>query len=649
MQIVDLKLTVEINYGGKFVLNPNLEYIGGNIAYEDVDPNCLSFFEIQGLCEKYGAPRTSTYHYLVPRGNLEKGLRKITRDAEVLYMCEIHIAWPINKLVLYVEGGEQPLAVEVLVQNVDGMEGEVVEGGNVEYEDNGDVSDVNEEVNMDGVGNEVLETKQKDNLDFDWLEEGLEGLDFNDDDDTESLVGSNDDEPATGSIEKNEKEKISVYCKNKCGWRCDASKVSGELTFQIKTWIPECTCPRTLQNSQVTLAYFARKYMQDFSKNPNWTIEGVKHYVKDKLEVDISVSQVYRSKRKAIDLIIGDEQLQYGKLEDYTEMIRLNDVGSRVILPTKMENENSQPIFRRVYIRYNALKIGFLGGCRPIIGLDGCHLKGRFGGQILDAIARDGNDNIFPVALVVVEQANKDSWGLIPAIKVLFPTVEHRCCVKHIYNNFKVDHKGFELKDALWRCAGATTIKEFEKRMQELKDLDPKAWEYLVDINRAQWSKSHFTCKALSDYLANNLSESFNSMILKARDKPILAMLEWIRVRLMTNLYKKKKKERFMYEVDNDCERHVVNLTNGTCNYRIWDLTGLLCKHGITAIFKNLEKVEDYVHPCFLRETYLQTYQEIIQPMPGQSEWVQTGHAASVAPYVYKPPSRPPKLRKKAP
>ena len=51
-----------------------------------------------------------------------------------------------------------------------------------------------------------------------------------------------------------------------------------------------------------------------------------------------------------------------------------------------------------------------MGGCRPIIGLDGCHLKGRFGGQILSAIVRDANDNIFPVAFAVVEQENKDSW-----------------------------------------------------------------------------------------------------------------------------------------------------------------------------------------------------------------------------------------------
>ena len=57
--------------------------------------------------------------------------------------------------------------------------------------------------------------------------------------------------------------------------------------------------------------------------------------------------------------------------------------------------------------------------------------------------------------------------------------------MKHIYSNFKVDHKGLELKDALWRCAGATIIREFERRMQEMKDLDVKACEYLADINPA--------------------------------------------------------------------------------------------------------------------------------------------------------------------
>ena len=96
------------------------------------------------------------------------------------------------------------------------------------------------------------------------------------------------------------------------------------------------------------------------------------------VSVNLSVNQVYRLKRKAKDLINRDEQLQYGFLRNYAQMITTTDVGSRVILHTEIDDENSQSKFKRIYVRYNAQDVGFLGGCRPFIGLDGCHLKGRF-------------------------------------------------------------------------------------------------------------------------------------------------------------------------------------------------------------------------------------------------------------------------------
>ena len=104
-----------------------------------------------------------------------------------------------------------------------------------------------------------------------------------------------------------------------------------------------------------------------------------------------------------------------------------------------------------------------------------------------------------------------------------------------------------------------------------------------------------------------------------------------------------------MYEVDNSRERHVVDLARKACNCRIWDLIGLPCKHGISAIVKNLEKVEEYVHPCYWKETFVETYKEIIQPMSGQSEWVEINQPALIAPHVYKPPGKPPKQRKRDP
>ena len=77
----------------------------------------------------------------------------------------------------------------------------------------------------------------------------------------------------------NEKKKISVHCKNNCGWRIYALMVTGKCTFEIKTLYPECTCPLTFKNGQVTLAYVAKRYLEDFGKNPNWEISSVKHHV----------------------------------------------------------------------------------------------------------------------------------------------------------------------------------------------------------------------------------------------------------------------------------------------------------------------------------------------------------------------------------
>ena len=58
-----------------------------------------------------------------------------------------------------------------------------------------------------------------------------------------------------------------------------------------------------------------------------------------------------------------------------------------------------------------------------------------------------------------------DNQGLISTMELLFPTVEHKFYVKHIY-------KGLEFNVALWRCVAVTTVREFEKRVQDIKDLD---------------------------------------------------------------------------------------------------------------------------------------------------------------------------------
>ena len=61
----------------------------------------------------------------------------------------------------------------------------------------------------------------------------------------------------------------------------------------------------------------------------------------------------------------------------------------------------------------------------------------------------------------------------------------------------------------------------------------------------------------------------------------------------------------FKYEVDNDYERHVIDLTKKECTCRIWDLIDIPCKHGVEAIYKNREHPQDYLHDCYLKDVYI--------------------------------------------
>ena len=57
-----------------------------------------------------------------------------------------------------------------------------------------------------------------------------------------------------------------------------------------------------------------------------------------------------------------------------------------------------------------AIKMGFLKSYKPIIGLDGCLLKEMFRGQLLMAIAKDPNDQYFPLEIAIIELEINESW-----------------------------------------------------------------------------------------------------------------------------------------------------------------------------------------------------------------------------------------------
>ena len=54
----------------------------------------------------------SRISYLIPGGDLEQGLKLITSNNDVTYMCELYAEWPTNEITLYVEPKVEPIAIE---------------------------------------------------------------------------------------------------------------------------------------------------------------------------------------------------------------------------------------------------------------------------------------------------------------------------------------------------------------------------------------------------------------------------------------------------------------------------------------------------------------------------------------------------------
>ncbi|CAK8567361.1 unnamed protein product [Lathyrus sativus] len=78
--------------------------------------------------------------------------------------------------------------------------------------------------------------------------------------------------------------------------------------------------------------------------------------------------------------------------------------------------------------------------------------------------------------------------------------------------------------------------------MLEIKGVNEEAFKHLINISPRFWSKSRFPESSCCDTLVNNMSEAFNSILVAARSKPIVTMIEEIRVYIMQRWESNRKK-----------------------------------------------------------------------------------------------------------
>ncbi|XP_021767712.1 uncharacterized protein LOC110732104 [Chenopodium quinoa] len=322
----------------------------------------------------------------------------------------------------------------------------------------------------------------------------------------------------------------------------------------------EHKCVRSRENKKVTAEFIAERYLEEFRSNPSWKIKQIRDRVLQGLGITVTYFRAWMARCRAKLIIFGSAREQYARVWDYGKAIMKYNPGSGCNVMVEGFDQPEPPIFLRMFVCLRAVKDGFLKGCRPIIGVDGCHLKGAYPGQILVAVSKDGNNGIYPIAWATCEIENKDTWiwflqslmdslgnvdgtsltfmsdrqkGLVEALATVVPNAETRFCVRHIWANFKLKFTGTVFKELFWSAARATTLPDHEMAMDQIKELNQEAYDYLLKIPTKHWCRHAFTENCKSNMLLNNMCETFNSVIRDARDKPILTQMEWMRRYMM--------------------------------------------------------------------------------------------------------------------
>ncbi|XP_074266746.1 uncharacterized protein LOC141590028 [Silene latifolia] len=425
-------------------------------------------------------------------------------------------------------------------------------------------------------------------------------------------------------------------------------------------------------------SWAAKKLLGDIRANPDISAQSIQDLLMDKYGIEMKLSTLYRMKKQALKEINGGYDDSYKLLPRYCKMVKQTNPGSSALCAWSLMDTPERTLqFKSVFISFDAQIKGLMAGCRSLIGVDGTHLKGNHGGVLLSAIALDGNNEIFPVAVSVVQSENKDSWanffwhlkqvisscersdwtiiydrqkGVEPALEIVWPEAYRRFCARHLCKNFKSEYPEIMMHQLFWRVVNATSEFSFKKALEiVVQNAGKGCARWFLDLGEKElWAKHKFDPRICSDENTSNFVESFNSALGVQRCLPVLSLLEGVRRTTMVrhatrqhiadswpdegicpnimNMLKVLKKDsrtclayrsgRGEFEVhEGRTTKLHVSLNKGTCACGLWQISGIPCKHAIRAILFSERDPVDYVSEWYSVRRYKEAYGMSINPI----------------------------------
>ncbi|XP_039130931.1 uncharacterized protein LOC120267344 [Dioscorea cayenensis subsp. rotundata] len=402
-------------------------------------------------------------------------------------------------------------------------------------------------------------------------------------------------------------------------------------TFRIKTMYPTHTCGGgigTSSHPKASKKWVSARVIQKLKDCPLYRVIDIQRDMLRDHGVYLSYKQAWLGKEVAKNVLHGSEVASYDLLMWYGKKVLVTNPSSVAIV----ENDGSR--FKRAFFGFKACVIGFKTGCRPLLYLDGTHLLGKYGGTLLGATGKDGNDGFFHVAFAIVDNETDANWTwfLSKLGDTIYDDDEYVKIITFISDRSKGLINAVAKKSDLAHWAN-----------------------YMFKGDR--WGEMY-----------SNVAESFSAWIKEARHLPITNMVDSIRFKLMGMLGHRheqsqrwerrlcpvihRKIEELVEESRNllvgrsdgdhfevvDQKNYCISLNARTCSCRRWQVYGIPYKHACAAILQTDTNIHRYIDDYFTVDSYRQAYAEAIFPVPDNDKPDDINRELLVRPPITKKP-----------
>ncbi|KAK1298052.1 hypothetical protein QJS10_CPB14g00346 [Acorus calamus] len=266
----------------------------------------------------------------------------------------------------------------------------------------------------------------------------------------------------------------------------------------------------------------------------------------------LDYKQVWGAKEKALAELRGSWEGSFSDIPAYYKELERTNPGVYTVL------EMRGTIFPRFMWSFSQSITVFKYTCRPIIGVDGTHLKGA-----------DGEDEILPLAFAVVEVECNATWewffhessthiigpipglvinsdrhpGLLHSIPLHFPDAYHGFCLRHMSENLKKACEDHVSESLFWTLARAFSPMKFDEVMRNIRLQSEDVYKWINNVPKEHWARVHFPVNRY-ELDTTNICESVNALLLEARSLSIVSLIEAVRTRSLIKFYKRFQKIR---------------------------------------------------------------------------------------------------------